>query len=273
MPFSDMAERLVALRTPGEIAIAPDGETVVFSLHPAAADAGSHLPSELWLLRGDGPATLLTDGSTPVWSPDGGRIAFLSDRATPGHQLPYTTTLDGRPVLAAELTGSAEAVAWSADGTRLLVMAADAGLYGLDFSARAVLWSEHTGLEVRRPNEAWRRLFSIDLESDAVEEVGPPDHSVWEFDLVDDSTVVAIVSDAPSGYGWYHSRLVVIDLASRTARTLYRADLAPRGPDRLARRTAGRGRRGLLERPRPAQRQHQGHRPGGRVGRGSLAWP
>ena len=65
MPFSDMAERLVALRTPGEIAIAPDGETVVFSLHPAAADAGSHLPSELWLLRGDGPATLLTDGSDP----------------------------------------------------------------------------------------------------------------------------------------------------------------------------------------------------------------
>ena len=148
-------------------------------------------------------------------------IAFLSDRATPGHQLPYTTTLDGRPVLAAELTGSAEAVAWSSDGTRLLVMAADAGLYGLDFSARAVLWSEHTGLEVRRPNESWRRLFSVDLESDAVEEVGPPDHSVWEFDLLGDSTVVAIVSDAPSGYGWYHSRLVVDRPPSRTARTLY----------------------------------------------------
>ena len=76
-------------------------------------------------------------------------------------------------------------------------------------------------LEVRRPNEAWRRLFRVDLESDAVDEVGPPNQSVWEFDLVDDSTVVAIVSDAPSGYGWYHSRVVSLDLASRTARTLY----------------------------------------------------
>ncbi len=221
MPFSDMAERLVALRTPAEIAIAPDGETVVFSVHPAAAEAGSHLPSELWLIRGDGPANMLTDGSTPVWSPDGGRIAFLSDRATPGHHLPYTTTLDGKPTLAATLAGSAEAVAWTADGTHLLVMAADAGLYGLDFSARAVLWAEHKGLEVRRPNEAWRRLFRIDLESDAVDEVGPPNQSVWEFDLVDESTVVAIVSDAPSGYGWYHSRVVALDIANRTARTLY----------------------------------------------------
>ena len=123
-------------------------------------------------------------------------------------------------MLAAELTGSAEAVAWSSDGTRLLVMAADAGLYGLDFSARAVLWSEHTGLEVRRPDESWRRLFSIDLESDAVEEVGPPDHSVWEFDWDGDSTVVAIVSDAPE-------RLRLVSLAARRHRPRQRG---PPGP-------------------------------------------
>ena len=44
MAFVDMAERLLALRTPGEIAIAPDGETIAFSVHPAAARTGSHLP-------------------------------------------------------------------------------------------------------------------------------------------------------------------------------------------------------------------------------------
>ncbi len=221
MPFRDMAERLLALRTPTEIAIAPDGETIAFSVHPAAAATGSHLPSELWLLRGGGPATLLSDGAAPIWSPDGERIAFLSDRVTPGHQLPYTMTLAGEPALAATLQGSAEAVAWSADGTSLLVVAADAGLYGLDFSARAVLWSEQTAIEVHRPGQAGRRLFRIDLAPGATDEVGPPDLSIWEFDWDGGTTVTAIVSDDPRGYGWYHSRLATLDLLARTARTLY----------------------------------------------------
>ena len=56
MPFRDMTERLLALRTPAEIAVAPDGDAIAFSVHPAAAETGSHLPSEVWLLRGDGPA-------------------------------------------------------------------------------------------------------------------------------------------------------------------------------------------------------------------------
>ncbi len=66
MAFVDMAERLLALRTPGEIAVAPDGETIAFSVHPAAARTGSHLPSEIWLVRPGGEAERLTDGSMPV---------------------------------------------------------------------------------------------------------------------------------------------------------------------------------------------------------------
>jgi dipeptidyl aminopeptidase/acylaminoacyl peptidase len=221
MRFRDMTERLLALRTPAEIAVAPGGEAIAFSVHPAAADTGSHLPSEIWLLRGEGPATRLTDGASPAWSPDGGRIAFLSDRFTPGHQLPYTMTLDGVPELATTLAGSAEAVSWSADGGSLLVMAADAGLYGLDFSARAVLWAETSGLEVHRPHGAWRRLIRIDLATGTADEVGPTKTSVWEFDWDGAANVVAIVSDAPSGYGWYHSRVVALDLANRKARTVY----------------------------------------------------
>ena len=220
--FADMTERLFALRTPGELAISPDGRTVAFSVHPAAASSGSHLPSDVWLLPLDGEAQLLTDGSAPVWSPDGSRLAFLSDRVTPGHALPYTTTLDGDALLAASLTGSAESVSWAADGRSLLVLAADRGLYGLDFSARAVLWATPADdPEVIRPGGAWRRLFRVSLDDGSVAEVGPAGLSVWEVDWDREGTVVAIVSDDPRGSGWYRSRVVALDLAARTTRTLY----------------------------------------------------
>jgi dipeptidyl aminopeptidase/acylaminoacyl peptidase len=231
MGFIDMADRLVSVRTPSEIAIAPDGERLVFTLRATVADTGSHQPSDLWMLAPEGTVTPLTDGSWSdsgaVWSPDGSRLAFLSDRVTPGHALPYTMEVGlrqaraGEPRLAATLDGSAEAVAWSADGTQMLVLAADAGLYGLDFSARAVLWSSRETVEVRRPGEAWRRLLRVDLGSGSVEEVGPPATSVWEFDWDGVGTVVSIVSDDPRGSGWYRSRVVALDLDARSARTVY----------------------------------------------------
>jgi len=53
-------------------------------------------------------------------------------------------------------------------------------------------------------------------------EVGPPGMSVWEFDGDPDDIVVALVSEDPSTAGWYRSVLARLDLAERTAQTLYR---------------------------------------------------
>lgn len=69
------------------------------ALHATVADTGSHVTSDLYLMEGDGPPTQLTSGA---WSDRSvgmvaGRngSAFLSDRITPGHQLPYTVSVDG----------------------------------------------------------------------------------------------------------------------------------------------------------------------------------
>ena len=223
------AELLLDVRTPAELSFSPDGSRIAFALHATVADIGSFVPSDLYAVdvEGDEPPRQLTRGAwsdrMPAWSPDGSRLAFLSDRITPGHQLPYTMPADGgEPSLQATLVGSAESVAWSSDGTRLLVLAADPGSYGLDWSARAVNGAlPAPDPVVRRPGDARRRLFLIDLVSDDVVEVGPPHLSVWETDWDGDGTVVAIVSRDHSGSGWYQGVVARLDLERRTAHTLY----------------------------------------------------
>jgi dipeptidyl aminopeptidase/acylaminoacyl peptidase len=219
------AELLLDVHTPGELALSPDGSRLAFALHATVADEGSFTPSELHLIDAepDSKPVRLTSGAAPAWSPSGERLAFVSDRVTPGHQLVYTIGADGGDeTLASSLHGSAESVAWSKDGRRLLILAADPGSYGLDWGARAVRGAgPDPDPIVRRPGDARRRLFLVDLASDVVEEVGPPDLSVWEFDWDGEDTVVAVVASDHSGSGWYQGVVAQLDLAVRSARTLY----------------------------------------------------
>jgi len=222
------AERLLDVRTPAEIAFAPDGSRVAFASHSTVADVGSFVPSDLYVVDLDGVEPVrLTNGAwsdrTPMWSPDGSRLAFLSDRITPGHQLPYTMVPGEQPVHVGTFVGSAESLQWSRDGERLLVLVADPGCYGLDWSARAVNGAGPApDPAILRPGRARRRLFLLDIATGESSEVGPPDTDVWEVDWDGDDTVVAIASTQPhGGSGWYRANVVRLDLSARTSRTLY----------------------------------------------------
>ena len=220
------AERLVEVRTPVSLAVAPDGKRIAFALTATVSEHGVTVPSDLWLLEGDDAPVRLTVGDrsdrSPVWSPDGERLAFVSDRERPGHHLPYVMAPGGEASLAATLRGDAEQVLWSSDGRRLLVLAADPWSYGIDWSAVAVTASEpDPDPIVRRPHDAWRRLFLVDLASHEATEVGPPGRCVWEVDWDGDGVAVALVSEVPSGSGWYRSAVVRLDLDARTQETRY----------------------------------------------------
>ena len=228
-------ELLVEVRTPAEVAASPDGTRAALSLHATVSERGPIAPSDLYLLEPGDRTERLTEGEwsdrAPSWSPDGTRLAFVSDRIKRGHFLPFVMPSGGgEPRQTGSLRGSAEWVSWSNDGGRLLVGAADAGAYSHEASAVAVTGADDDPDPiVYRRGEAYRRLFVVDAAGGDTAEVGPPGLCVWEADWDGDATVVATVSEDPMANGWYGARVVRLDLEARTATTLWQPEWAVEG--------------------------------------------
>src|SRR5215471_19390281 len=84
------------IQTPTDPQISPDGKKIVY-VRRFADEATDRRYSNLWIINADGtdhrPLTTGNRGdSSPRWSPDGTRIAFLSD--TDGKQQIYIRWMD-----------------------------------------------------------------------------------------------------------------------------------------------------------------------------------
>src|SRR6476620_874168 len=80
-----IAERLLDLLHPSQPAFSPDGARVAFSVQEAFSRPDEGVSSRIWIAQADGSgARQATRGpradTSPRWSPDGGSLAFLSER-------------------------------------------------------------------------------------------------------------------------------------------------------------------------------------------------
>jgi dipeptidyl aminopeptidase/acylaminoacyl peptidase len=112
--FADM----IQMHRVGEAQVSPDGKWVAYTVSTPDLDANRGA-SNIWMVpTAGGSSQQLTQSghdSSPVWSPDGKTIAFLSSRS--GDSQVYLLSMDGgeaKPLT--HLSTGADIVKWSSDG-------------------------------------------------------------------------------------------------------------------------------------------------------------
>ena len=193
--------------------------------------------SALYEVR-DGGLHALTSGGRSAraarLAPDGSTLAFLSDRAKADVFQLYLLADGqfGEARAAPAVPGTVEFLAWSPDGTRILL-----GVAGLDAEVADAQGSGTVGapeselpawypeVEAGTPEDAWRSLWLYTPASGELAQVTPDGLNVWEAAWSGPGHVLAITSQQPSEDDWYSAVLSRLDLATGQVTELLRSDV------------------------------------------------
>lgn len=166
----------------------------------------------------------------PRWSPDGRRLAFLSDRREAGNFQLYLT--DGaattEPLAADEVEGIIEYLHWSPDGRSILLGVAG---FGADFAGcqgghktpgrDGPLPAWTPVIESGGEENLWRRLFVFDIAEGTARCVSPVGTNFWEACWLGNGKVAAVTSSSHSEGSWYEARLQCLEIGSGGLEVLF----------------------------------------------------
>ena len=186
----------------------------------------------------DGALRALTTGGGSAkaarLSPDGSSLAFLSDRAT-AEVFQLYLLADGQlgeAWSAPVVPGTVEYLAWSPDGTRILLGVAGPGAEMADAQGSGTAGAAESGLpswyplvEAGTPEDAWRSLWVFVPASGELARVSPEGLNVWEAAWSGPGHVLAITSDQPGEDDWYRAVLSRLDVSTGEVTVLLRSDV------------------------------------------------
>jgi dipeptidyl aminopeptidase/acylaminoacyl peptidase len=218
-PANPTLDRLLdSLSTVGafrEVVVSPDGRLVAWVGPPERGDSSKsaiyvaelHEPGARprRVTAGDGDTSHREHGI--AWSPDGTRLAFLSDQARTGQLQLYVAPIHGgEPDRLTDLTGLLASPRWSPDGKRL------AFLFTENASrAAGPLQPGAQAAGVVEEDVDEQRLWVLDAASGKGRALSPPDLYVYEYDWSPDGKTFALIAAQGNGdNNWYIARLYTL---------------------------------------------------------------
>jgi dipeptidyl aminopeptidase/acylaminoacyl peptidase len=177
-PKSLTPEASLNLRRIGDLQLSPDGNRLAFVVNePPKAEARAH---HVWLYdKQSGTVRQFTfsdkSESSPKWSPDGTRLAFLSNRSGDDEQI-YILRLDGGEAFAVTKgKNDVESFAWSPDSKQLAFVAPDAKT-----DAEEKKEKDKDDAHVVDKEDKRARLWIMDVEKGDARAVTPANWLVFE---------------------------------------------------------------------------------------------
>jgi dipeptidyl aminopeptidase/acylaminoacyl peptidase len=221
---------VLALLTLTDPQITPDGRLIAFVVQDSWKEKGKRVKSRIWVVpAGDegGEARPFSAGTQadtlPRWSPDGTRLAFLSNRLDASRDQVYLMPRDGGEAEAlTQVEGDIEWLAWSPDGRRLALLLTDAETP----AERGRRDAGDDPSEVERHHK-FTRLWQLDVATRELRCVTTADQQVWDAAWSPDGAQFAlIVSAEPYEWSWYQAKLARVPAAGGTPEVV--VDPAPR---------------------------------------------
>jgi dipeptidyl aminopeptidase/acylaminoacyl peptidase len=218
---------IMAIRNLSDVRLSPDGNWALYVVSVPNLERNIH-DSDIYLIskKGGEPVRLTTGlgrDDHPRWSPDGSRIAFMSDRS--GRPQVWTIVPSGgEAVQLTTLTSEAGTFKWSPDGRWLSLLLPDGG--GEESGGRP----ECPQADIIRPGDDPARIHIhlVDVADGSIQRLTSGEYSVESLDWSPDGTRI-VFSARPSSRipDLFNSDLYLVDIAGGDTRAL----VARPGPD------------------------------------------
>jgi dipeptidyl aminopeptidase/acylaminoacyl peptidase len=215
----------------------PDGRRIAFTGTKLDRLEGSPLSRVCVTEAGAGGFEEVTGGPNddrlPQWSPDGTRLAFLSDRAERERYQLYLldATRLGEAMAIPSVPGTVEYHAWSPDGAFVVLGVAGLGADKAGAEGSGTIRGPEDDLPSWIPavdagadEHKWRRAWVVDVAARTGRPLSREGLNVWEASWCGPDQLGAIVSDTPGEDAWYSAPLALIDVESGKERVLYRSE-------------------------------------------------